>query len=121
MHILLVDDNRDIRDTLRTFLERKGHEVTPCPSAVDAWTSLSEGKQRYGLVLTDVRMPDMDGMELARRMRENGSNTPIIFMAGAIEEELSDSATFAPYRVLQKPFMFNLLMDAVSEAEGGQG
>lgn len=119
MQILLVDDNSDIRSTLSTFLRRKGHEVQACQSAIEAWSSLSLND--YELVLTDVRMPRMGGVELARKMRESGSNTPIIFMAGAPEEELQDAqAVLGPYSVLQKPFMLNALIDELSRAVPGQ-
>ena len=120
MQILLVDDNSDIRTTLCTFLERKGHAVHTCPSAVEAWSSITQDAENFELVLTDVRMPQMGGVELARRMRARGSNTPIIFMAGALEDELMDAQQdLGPYAVLQKPFMLSALIDAMKEATGG--
>ena len=120
MQILLVDDNSDIRTTLCTFLERKGHDVRTCPSAVEAWSSLTRESESFELVLTDVRMPQMGGVELARKMRAQGSNTPIIFMAGALEDELVDAQQdLGPYAVLQKPFMLSALIEAMNEATDG--
>lgn len=116
MNILLIDDNREIRSTLTTFLQSAGHSVQSCPDGAAAWSLFEAGASRFELVITDVQMPAMDGVELATRLRASGSKTPIIFMAGGIEDELEQPrADFGHYRVLQKPFMMNAFLDVVSE------
>ena len=122
MRILLVDDNREIRSTLTTFLQGAGHEVHACHDAQVAWSLLQEGKEgesAFELVITDIQMPTMDGVELATPMRAHGSQAPIIFIAGGIEAELEQPrADFGTYRVLHKPFMMSAFLDVVSEVEG---
>lgn len=120
MRILLVDDNREIRSTLTTFLQGAGHSVHSCHDAGQAWALLESGEHPFELVITDIQMPTMDGVELATRLRAHGSLTPIIFIAGGIEAELEQRRPeFGPYRVLQKPFMMRAFLDVVSEVAAG--
>lgn len=116
MHILLVDDNNDVRQTLATLLQNAGHRVESCPDGDDAWSKLKGNTHDYELVVTDVRMPHMNGVEFASRLRAQGSQTPIIFIMGGAETELEQpQADFVPYTVVQKPFMLSTFLDAVSE------
>lgn len=116
MRILLVDDNREIRSTLTTFLRDAGYEVHSCDDAQHAWSLIESGESSFELVITDIQMPAMDGVELATRLRAHGSQTPIIFIAGGMEAELEEHRSdFGPYRVLHKPFMMRAFLDAVSE------
>ena len=116
MHILLVDDNGEIRSTLTTFLQSAGHRVQACSNARDAWSRVEADEGPFELLITDIRMPLMGGMELATRLRARGSRMPIIFIAGGIEAELErPNMRFSPYRVLNKPFMVDTFLDMVRE------
>jgi CheY-like chemotaxis protein len=65
--VLLVDDNRDAADSLAMLLEIGGHEVAAAYSAEEALQRASEIKPR--VILLDIGLPDLDGYEVARRMR----------------------------------------------------
>jgi len=74
--ILVVDDQRDSREMLATFLEQRGATVTQCECAEAALHIL--GTQSVQLLIADIAMPHVDGYELMRRLRTSGDRTPAI-------------------------------------------
>ncbi len=103
--ILVVDDEDNLRDVLVEVLRRDGHEVD---SAVDGTEGLRRARERrYDLVVTDLRMPGLEGPELYRALREHYPAQPprVIFMSAntGIDEYASFLAeTGEP--ALEKPF-----------------
>src|SRR4051812_9285799 len=87
--ILLVDDDRSQRELVRTHVARAGHEVKAVADAAQALALLHA--REYDLLLTDVEMPYVDGLELARAIRsDNGlKDLKIVFLSA-----LRDSATW---------------------------
>ena len=77
-HILVVDDDRPYTTMLRFLLEGDGYAVTTIESAERALESLAQNE--YHLILLDVVMPDMDGLDLCRRIRAT-SDVPIMFLS----------------------------------------
>jgi DNA-binding NtrC family response regulator len=67
-HILIVDDEPDVLDFLRIYLESLGWNVTAAPSTSEAFRALHE--QPYFLVISDIAMPDMDGYEFMSKLQE---------------------------------------------------
>jgi two-component system sensor histidine kinase and response regulator WspE len=65
--ILVVDDSQTVREVERKLQQNRGYEVEVCVDGADGWNAVRSG--RYDLVLTDVDMPRMDGIELVRRIR----------------------------------------------------
>lgn len=78
--ILLVDDEPDVRSTLRRVLERDGHEVLEACDGLEALRIA--GETPVELVITDMLMPKMDGIELILAFRSHHSDIPIIAMSG---------------------------------------
>jgi DNA-binding NtrC family response regulator len=78
--ILVVDDEEDICNYLKEFLEGEGYSIVSCNRGDDALNILL--KQNFSLVLSDIAMPDMDGYELYKNIREIKSDLPIILMTG---------------------------------------
>lgn len=78
--ILVVDDNQTNRFILKTQLEQWGIRTTSATSAVEALDLLSEGA-KFNLVITDMEMPDMDGVDLARAIKRNYKNLPVIMLS----------------------------------------
>jgi len=103
--ILVVDDEENLRDVLVEVLKRDGHEVA---SAVDGADGLRQAEEhRYDLVVTDLRMPNLEGPDLYRAVRQRYADAPprFIFMSAntGIEEYAAFlSETGAP--ALEKPF-----------------
>ncbi len=109
--ILVVDDEEDLREILRFNLESEGFEVATAGSAEDALVMLSA---RYDLLLLDVMMDMMSGFEMARRMREAGDNTPIIFLTArdAHDDQLQGFGVGAD-DYITKPFSFDTVLARV--------
>jgi DNA-binding response OmpR family regulator len=84
-HILVVDDDRSSTTMLRFLLEGDGYTVTTAESAERALESLDH--TTYDLLLLDVVMPDMDGLDLCRRIRAT-SQVPILFLS--VRSDISD-------------------------------
>ena len=76
--ILLVDDEQNARQALRTILEEEGYEIAEAPDGEEALKRLVEFAP--AVVLTDVRMPKMDGISLVRKAREGGFDTTFVMM-----------------------------------------
>ena len=111
--ILLAEDDDSMRRFLVKALERAGYEVVSFGNGVDAYKKLKE--EPFTLLLTDIVMPEMDGIELARRAAELDPDLRIMFITGfaAVALNSDDNAT-KDAKVLSKPFH---LKDLVEEVE----
>jgi CheY-like chemotaxis protein len=98
--ILIVDDEPTIRDLLREILEFEGFTVLVAPSGVAALHLLQQTS--VSLVLTDLMMPYLNGIDLARRLRADPRTTqiPLILMSAALPSDISDMFV----DILPKPF-----------------
>lgn len=80
-HVLLVDDEPDIQSIVRLALERVGGmSVTVCDSGLEALQYLKIAPHRPDLVLLDMMMPGMDGLETMQAIQESWSGLPIVFI-----------------------------------------
>jgi len=116
--ILVVDDEREIRNLVRLLLERTGYSVKEAASAQDALRALAEEPVQPQLLLTDIVMPGMTGLALAARVHHERPSLPVIFMTGFANEyqaELSGSV------VLRKPFKASELLTAIEDVIGPPG
>ena len=126
LRILVVDDEDNLRDVLVEVLRRDGHEVD---SAVDGAEGLRRARERrYDLVITDLRMPGLEGPELYRALRAHYPEQPprVIFMSAntGIDEYASFLAeTGEP--ALEKPFnladMRQVVMQVLSQVRSRAG
>jgi len=82
MKILVADDDKDIRKIIRIYLEQQGYEIV---EAVDGLTALSKLNDNIDLVILDIMMPNLDGIETCRRLRQN-YNMPVIFLTAKTAE-----------------------------------
>jgi len=99
-HILLVDDNANGLAARKTVLQELGHKVSTATSGADALEQF--GAHSFDLVVTDYRMPRMDGIELISRLRGQAPALPIVLLSGYAEAAgLAESSTGADV-VLQK-------------------
>ena len=105
--VLLVDDDAAVRTVTAQFLEELGLRVIEAGSAAESLTALEKGA-RVDLLLADVAMPDMSGVELAAIARQRAPQLPILLITG--NPNMSAGADFA---VLHKPFRIEELGRAV--------
>ena len=98
--ILLVDDNAHGLSARKTVLEELGHRIGTASSGADALEQF--GHHKYDLVVTDYKMPRMDGLELIVRLRKQAPDLPIILVSGYADSMgLSENNTGADV-VIQK-------------------
>jgi two-component system response regulator MprA len=86
MRIMVVDDERAVRESLRRALELEGYEIELAEDGSEALSRLASGAQTDALVL-DVLMPGVDGLEVCRRLRRNGNQLPILMLTARAEVE----------------------------------
>jgi len=112
-NIILAEDDDDMRRFLAKALEKAGHRVTSFAEGASAYEEI---KQRtFDLLLTDIVMPEMDGIELARRAAELDPSLKIMFITGFAAVALHpDSKAPKDAKVLSKPFH---LRDLVAEVD----
>lgn len=113
--VVVVEDDEDIRDLVLLMLRRSGYHVLAALPR-EALGLIQAPDSRIDLLLTDVVMPEMSGIELTRRTRERRPGLPVLFMsghtAGALPEEvLQDPAT----SLIRKPFTISTLRQAIDE------
>lgn len=112
--IHVVDDDAAMRDSLRMLLEAAGFAARTFDNAVAFLASDPAG---HGCVLTDVRMPEIDGLALLRRLREQGVQLPVIVMTGQGDIAIAVQAMKAgAIDFLEKPFGDDALIEAVGRA-----
>jgi two-component system, OmpR family, response regulator len=103
LRVLVVDDDEDICLYLREFLTREGFKVTTVSKPADALVEIRQG--RHQLVLLDVRLPGVDGVDLLRQLRAIDSDICVIVMTGYPSVQTAvDSMKAAAFDYLQKPF-----------------
>ena len=84
--ILIVDDEPDIRTVLRLMLEAKGYEVYDEPSGMDAVGFMKTNKD-VDLIIMDIMMPGISGVEACRLIRETGCTVPVLFLTARTQED----------------------------------
>lgn len=115
VRILLVDDEPALLLTLAANLELDGFEVTAATSGEDALAAFSA--QAFDLVLSDVKMPGMSGVELFRKIREQERNFPFVLMTGfALEELVGQAISEGVFTILAKPFDVQEVVAALTTA-----
>lgn len=118
--ILVVDDEESALQLMHDVLLASGYEVYQAHDGVDAWTALQSGAIKVpDLLLTDLVMPNMDGMELARKVTQVHPKTKILFTSGYADEivyshqDLAGQSAFLP-----KPFGAEVLIKRIKELIG---
>jgi CheY-like chemotaxis protein len=96
--ILVVDDDEMVRHLVSVSLRSAGYSVMEAGSGTEALEVLSRSTE-VGMLVTDIRMPGMDGLELVRRARDGNPCIKVLYMTGFTDQPVEPGAT-----VLQKPF-----------------
>ena len=112
--ILLAEDDNDMRRFLVKALEKAGYSVISYDNGASAYDRLRE--EPFSLLLTDIVMPEMDGIELARRATELDPDLKVMFITGFAAVALNpDSNAPKDAKVLSKPFHLRELVDEVNK------
>lgn len=124
-HILLVDDELHIRTSVEEYLTALGHTIFPAKDAADALAILRSGIP-IDLLLTDVVMPGMSGLELAKEARRIRPAIEILFMSGYPGNKSSEFKDVSGHKILAKPVALGDLATAIAnqvqhrDARGGK-
>jgi two-component system, cell cycle sensor histidine kinase and response regulator CckA len=112
--IRLVEDERPVRSTVRRLLERQGYEVLEAGNGQDALTLISARGAEIDLVLSDMVMPGMGGLELADRVRALSPKLPVLLMTGYTEEAITRAGERPrDEQIIEKPFTLNTMLEKV--------
>jgi DNA-binding NtrC family response regulator len=115
VQVLVADDEALIRQSLRTTLAREGFDVSVAASGNEAWLRFQE--DRPDVVLLDLVLGDVDGMEVLRRIRQEGADTKVVLISahGSIESAVA-AMKLGGYDFIKKPFELEEIVAAVRNA-----
>ncbi len=106
--ILFVDDDRAILELVREYLSEVGYRVEVVDNGMEALERIKS--QPYAIVFTDIKMPDIDGLELLSAIKEHRPETEVIIVTGhGTMESAIQAMKHGSYDYLQKPFKLNVL------------
>lgn len=117
--VLLVDDEPVVRKVLRRALVRVGFDVT---DVADGHAALDQARRSdFDLVVSDVRMPNMSGLDLLEQLSRHRPRLPVILISGSLETAgLQRAKALGAFDVLKKPFAFQRLQSAALQALDGR-
>lgn len=122
MRVLLIDDEQMVRKIVRKMLERSGHEVTEAENGRLGLDQLKTGT--FDLVITDIIMPEMEGVETLMTVREQYPSVKVIAMSGGGRtgniDFLSAAEKLGASAILHKPFTLGSLTTAIETTFGAQ-
>ena len=116
INILVVDDEQDIRESLKDILEDEGHNIFLAENAKIA--RIIKDKEDIGLILLDIWMPDCDGITLLKEWaKTNKINCPVLMMSGHGTIDTAVEATrIGAYDFLEKPISLQKLLNSINSA-----
>jgi DNA-binding NtrC family response regulator len=118
--ILLVDDDREYCRAIQKLLERRGYAVVFATDGEEALNALTE--EAFDLILSDLRMPNLDGIELMQELRMRNVDTPVIFITGYGDiESYMDLMNMGAFDYLNKPVGARELLNIVRRVFGNSG
>jgi CheY-like chemotaxis protein len=121
--ILIVEDTRLMRDSLVDVLTELDHQVVTAENGAEAVDMIAAGEV-FDLIITDIIMPEMDGIEAIMEVQTMSPETPIIAISGGsarLEKAagLDTAKRLGAVAVLEKPFEIDSLLAAIQAATGG--
>jgi CheY-like chemotaxis protein len=121
-HILVAEDEDALRDLVARALSMEGHAVTTSADGAQALDLLGSAATTFDLLLTDIKMPVMDGIALALAAARDHPELPILLMTGyADQRERAHGLDALVHEVVAKPFSIAELKSAVAGALAGRG
>jgi len=120
--VLLTEDEQDVREIAREFLESGGYQVIEAKDGAEAIRLAARHRGKIQLLVTDMVMPGMTGQELAVQLQSEHPGLCVVFMSGYSEHAATEMANADPsVRLLTKPFSRGAMLRAVGEILRGDG
>ncbi len=117
--IIVVDDELELASLFKAFLKNEGYDVVSFTDPVLALEYYKETADKHSLIITDLRMPGICGIDLAKRIREINSKIKIFLMTAFETQDLEDREDFKTTRIdriIQKPIRFSNLREMINDA-----
>ncbi len=116
LSVLIVDDDIRLGDSLTDILETTGHDIKFVSSGKDALSTIK--KSEYDIILMDIRMPGMNGVETLRHIKEQSPNTSVVMMTAFAEDELvSQAREEGALQILSKPLDIDKILGFIKKHE----
>ncbi len=117
--ILVVDDNQDLLETFAMILKRRGYHVQTAGNGLSAINKFKE--QNFDVTLMDIVMPEMNGVDAFKKIKEIHPEAPIILMTAYTDEEMIQSAkNEGVCQIIHKPIHIEQLIELINETAGNQ-
>lgn len=108
-----MDDEPNIRDILKIFLENEGFEVSTASNGLTALSSIEENKPH--IVLLDIRMPEMDGVQCLKVIKEKNPTIEVIMISGFATVQLAKkSLEIGAFDYIAKPLCFHHIKEVIN-------
>ena len=119
MRVLFVDDDKSIRDMGEQFISRLGYEIDGAESGEMALEFLAN--REYGLVITDITMPGMDGWQLAKQIKKKYKELNVAIITGFLDDFSQERKSYYGVRyVIEKPFSMKQLKGLIKSVSLGK-
>ena len=115
LSIMVVDDNQDILDITKTILERNGYGVQTAYNGLELFSRLEE--QKADLIILDITMPHMDGLEVLERLKKTAetSSIPVILLTVKVQQEdMQRGYKLGADYYITKPFTSTQLINGIN-------
>jgi CheY-like chemotaxis protein len=117
---IVVDDEPDIRAAIKEVLEKRGFEVTLCRGGRECIRTIEKARddrKEFGIVVLDIRMPDMDGFQTFKEIQAISSNTNVLFITAFeySQKDVAAEVSSRKARVLRKPFSRAELLQSIND------
>lgn len=110
--IMIIDDEEDILNLFNDFLQQQGYSVTTFTEPLLALEEIQKNPQKYSLILTDIRMPGISGMELAKIVNNLNKDIKVVFMS-AFQLDSNNLKGIRYHEYIQKPVHIQMLLQTV--------
>jgi CheY-like chemotaxis protein len=114
--IMVVEDEKELASLFKAFLERMGYDTVTFTDPIMALEFFKQGTKEFSLILTDLRMPEMSGLELAAEIRKFNEKIKIILITAFMVEDLMISETYKLAKIneiVQKPVKIAALREII--------
>ncbi|MGI8818999.1 MAG: response regulator [Gemmatimonadales bacterium] len=119
--VLVVDDETAVRRFAARVLEREGYVVVEACDGIEALELLSKDAVAVEVVVSDIIMPRLNGVELVQTLATSYPDLPVILMSGHASSALAELGIAAPCAILPKPFPSERLLEEVRRCSGQRG
>ncbi|MEE9524348.1 MAG: response regulator, partial [Thermodesulfovibrionales bacterium] len=113
--ILVVDDDETALDVTVSLLEETGYSVIPCSDGIEAINKIKE--ENVDVVLSDIRMPNISGIDLLKKINDYNSDVPVILMTGYADLDIAiEAIKRGAYDFITKPYQLESLQHSIERA-----